>query len=62
MDFAGTRADGTAARSHPHHLQETNIVEVKAKAGVGPVAFSPNGERLAAVGKTTIVDKVMDQR
>ena len=61
VDFVVTRADGTAARSHPHHPQDTNIVEVKAKAGVRPVAFSPNGERLAAVGKNTIVDKLLDQ-
>ena len=58
--YVVTRAASTAARSHPHHPQDTNIVEVKAKAGVRPVAFSPSGERLAAVGKTTIVDKVLD--
>ena len=62
VDLVVTRAASTPARSHPHHLQETNIVEVKAKAGVRPVAFSLNGERLAAVGKTTIVDKVMDHQ
>ena len=27
VDFAGTRADGTAVRSHPHRRKETNIVE-----------------------------------
>ena len=40
VDFVVKRTDGTAARSHPHHLQETNIVEVKAKAGVRPVTIS----------------------
>ena len=54
VDFVVTRADGTPARSHPHHLQETNIVEVKAKAGVRPVASSPTSEHLAAVGQSTI--------
>ena len=60
--YVVTRAASTAARSQPHHPQETNTVEVKAKASVRPVAFSPNGERLAAVGQTTIVDKVMDHQ
>ena len=38
--YVVTRAASTAARSHPHHPQETNIVEVKAKAGVRPVTIS----------------------
>ena len=31
-------------------------------AGVHPVAFAPTRKRLAALGKNTIVDKVMDHQ